>query len=222
MSGQFDQTLFLSVGEAAQRLGTSRMRVREAIATGLLPAQKDNGGNWRVRLDPALRRLDQTGREHLSADVMIELLFDEVQELQLELAHKERLTSQLSNLLDGRADERDHPLGQPERRQPDENQIEALNKVAADALDALDQTVQKLAARTGQIEHMGGLLDRSFGASERLERQVAERDAVIEKQMAVIERLFALAEGGLDLSGRMKPRNTNAFDRLLGRTRWRE
>lgn len=222
MSGQFDQTLFLSVGEAAQRLGTSRMRVREAIASGILTAQRDNGGNWRVRLDPGRRHLDETGRQHLSPDVMIELLFDEVQELQLELAHKERLTGQLYGLLERKQEIWDQPTALPATAPLDDSQIEALNRIAGDALDALDQTVEKLAARTNQVQQMGGLLDRSLDASDQLKNKIAERDVVIEKQLAVIERLFALAEDSLDMSGKIKPRNGNAFDRLLGRTRWRE
>ena len=41
---------FLSLAEAAARLGVSRLKLREAIAKGVVPARRDNEGRWRVDL----------------------------------------------------------------------------------------------------------------------------------------------------------------------------
>ena len=49
-------TAWLSLDEAARRLGVSRLRLREAIAAGALPARRDNHGFWRVSLEQRRRR----------------------------------------------------------------------------------------------------------------------------------------------------------------------
>ena len=41
---------WLSLDEAAERLGVSRLRLREAIAANAIPARRDNRGFWRVSL----------------------------------------------------------------------------------------------------------------------------------------------------------------------------
>src|SRR5947209_19039538 len=49
--GEGDRRAWLSLEEAAHRLGVSRLRLREGIAAGAVRAQRDNRGLWRVTLD---------------------------------------------------------------------------------------------------------------------------------------------------------------------------
>ena len=61
---QFDDA-WLSLDEAAERLGVSRLRVREAIAAKAIAARRDNHGFWRVSLSDgaavSIRRVGECG-----------------------------------------------------------------------------------------------------------------------------------------------------------------
>ena len=140
----------------------------------------------------------------------------------MELAHKDALTTQLYDLLERQQEILDQSTGQKPDNETDRQRAEAMSRVADNSLNLLDGTVEKLAQRTDQVNRLGGLLGRSLDASEALEGKIAERDTVIEKQLAVIDRLFSLAENGLDLSDQVKARNDNPINRLLGRIRPRE
>ena len=51
--GPDSSTSFLPLTDAAERLGISRFELREAIAKAVVPARRDNLGDWRVDLTGA-------------------------------------------------------------------------------------------------------------------------------------------------------------------------
>ena len=94
---------FLTVGEAARHLGVSRLRVRQAVAADLVMGRRDNEGNLRIDLSAAIGRnadLDLSGAT-VDAPALMDLLFDEVEELRALLNAKDAETRELT-LLAGR------------------------------------------------------------------------------------------------------------------------
>ena len=92
-------TAFLTVADAAERLGTSRLRVREAVARGLIEARRDNEGRLRVDLPDSLR-LPQAGKAELAPDAVLSFLFDDIEELEAALADRDTRIAMLALLIE--------------------------------------------------------------------------------------------------------------------------
>jgi DNA repair exonuclease SbcCD ATPase subunit len=92
---------FLPVGEAAFILGISRVRLREAVAKGIIPAQRDNQGRVRVDISRATADLArQLAETPVDPSALIDALFDEVEELQAIVLEREASIGQMEELIE--------------------------------------------------------------------------------------------------------------------------
>ena len=74
---------YLSVEEAAERLGVSTLRVRKFFAEGLIDALKDNSGRWRFMVPgTGLRHADSASPIPVDP---VDLLLDEIMDLRHEV-----------------------------------------------------------------------------------------------------------------------------------------
>ncbi len=130
---------FLTVEEAAEKLGKSRVRVREAVARGLLNGRFDNQGRLRVDLPEGSDKLsDPKGKVDLEPDAIIGFLFDEVEELGAATEEKVGEINALRELVDRQAaalDRAEKALNRSEKRQA------RLAELLERALDHLENDV---------------------------------------------------------------------------------
>ncbi len=71
----------------------------------------------------------------------------------------------------------------------------------------LDRALTELEARSAELVKVGGLLDRAMGAAAGLDAEVARQTEVVTRQRALLDRLFAIAQAGLErVAGRSPSR----------------
>ena len=97
-----DQTSYLSVDEAAERLGISTIRLRLWIREKRVPAVLDNQGRWRVRLDADPSNVAPVPMSDPTQAV--DVLIDEIMELRQAL-NETRQTAERLQILAGRQQE---------------------------------------------------------------------------------------------------------------------
>jgi methyl-accepting chemotaxis protein len=210
---------FLPLAEAAARLGLSRLKLREGIAKGVIPARRDNEGRWRVDLSqlPA----DLPGA---IADVapdpaaLMEALFDEIEDLGAEGAQARALADRLAELtarqdaaLTRAADALDQTVAERD----------LLAGVADRALSAAEEAEGRATALQATTDRALGLLTRATGAIEgmqaeitRLQSDSGAKEAAIAAHARQLDRLFTLSEQALDkASGQRSP---GLIARMLG------
>ena len=183
---------FLPVAEASRVLGLNRLRVREAVARGLLPARRDNRGHLRIDVEAAPADLATKLGGGAPAGV-IDGLFDEIDELSDLLAEREGEVRRTTDL----ATRQDEALGRavaliegrvaPAAPTGSEDRLER-------ALAMLDRSVGQLEAARSENARLTGLIDRALETTGRMEAELVERDAALREREAALERLLALAE----------------------------
>lgn len=212
---------FLPLSEAAARLGVSRLRLREAIARGVVPARRDNEGRWRADLSSAPADMAAaTGDRPAAPEALIEALFDEIEELAAERAASEAERDRLAGLVAAQADALDRAVAAAEA-QADE--VQRLRAVTDGALDAAEGAASRAEAMQAAAERAMALAERSGAAlaaaqaeAARLEDGLREKSAALDGQARLLDRLFSLSETALDTAGRAAaPRGL--LDRVLGR-----
>lgn len=220
----------LTIGEAAARLGTSRLRVREALAAGLLTGYRNNQGQWLVDLETLPVTLGATGSEALAPERLIELLFDEVEELQNTLEERDRTIAQMTALLERQGAALDRAMAIADRQDGggDNAQIRALSETSERAMALLESALDRLGDNDAAVRKLTELVERGLITSEEFDRQLreqqdatAEKQAVIERQGRMIDRLFSLTEKVLGLTGVSVQRNGGLLRRLFNRSRER-
>ena len=193
---------FLPVGEAANLLGLSRMRLREAIAKGVLPAKRDNEGRHRVDLTSVPPDLDRriSGKDMAPA-ALLDTLFDEVEELQGLLAERDDEVARIGQLLERQdmALEQSMALlakrGQTEPAQ--DNLTPDLAGVSDRAMSLLDEATKKLEIALADKERYRQLLERALALSEAATRPANDAPELTEaadRAMALLERALKEAE----------------------------
>ncbi len=217
----------LTIGEAAEKLGTSRLRVREALAAGLLTGYRNNQGKWLVDLDTLPASLDGTKGDALLPDRLIELLFDEVEELQQTIEEREATIAQLSALVErqGAALERAVQLAEQRGTGGGQAQIRALSETSERALVLLENALDRLGENAASVRQLSQLVERGLITSEEFDKRLreqesamAEKEVVIEQQGRMIDRLFSLTERVLGLTGMTVQRNGGLLRRIFNRS----
>jgi len=197
---------FLTLAEAAERLGISRLKLREGIAKGVIAARRDNEGRWRVDLAavPGDVKRAENGVSADPADLM-GALFDEIEELGADLAQSQEMTARLTALAGTQADMIDRLTGIVEARTAERDR---LGDIAGKALTAAEEAETRAARLQVTADRALGLLDRAAGTLEgvkdeiaRLSAESAEKDRQIADHGARLERLFALSEEALAKAG---------------------
>jgi excisionase family DNA binding protein len=201
---------FLTLAEAADRLGLSRLKLREGIAKGVIAARRDNEGRWRVDLAALPSDLKQAVAS-VPADpaALMGALFDEIEELGSDLAQSQDMTARLTALAGTQADMIDRLTTLVESRTTERDR---LSHIAGQALSAAEEAETRAAHLQSTADRALSLLDRAAGTLEsvrddmaRISREAADKDSIIADHGQRLERLFALSEQALDKAGRDKP-----------------
>jgi hypothetical protein len=215
---------FLPIGEAAKLLGLSRIRLREAIAKGLLPARRDNEGHLRVDLSAVPSDLDaRLAGQAIEPAELLDTLFDEVEELQAMLAGRDADIERFKSLLD-RQDtmlERSMELneranrGRPQTEPAEEGSSKALADVSDRALRMLDDVTNRLETTMEHNAQFRQLVERALALSEvaasASDNRVEELSGAAERAMNLLDR--ALQDG--ESKGEVTSHLTGMLDRAL-------
>jgi methyl-accepting chemotaxis protein len=201
---------FLTLAEAAGRLGISRLKLREGIAKGVISARRDNEGRWRVDLGalPADVKRAVNGVAADPADLM-GALFDEIEELAADLAQSQEVVGRLTALAGTQSEMIERLTGIVETRTAERDR---LGEIAGKALGAAEEAESRAARLQSTADRALGLLDRAAGTLEgvqgeiaRLSADVAAKDSQIADHGQRLERLFALSEEALEKAGQARP-----------------
>ena len=171
---------FLSVAEAANRLGMSRIKIRDAAARGLIPSQRDNEN--RLRLD-----ISDVGKGDLSGGkvdqaALMNLLFDEVEELSDDMRARLAEVDALRSIADRQADALDNAASQIEQDAADKARLS----------DLLERTLAHLEGREGNDDNArladvsGRALNALEATEDRLENSLSQNarfDALLERAL---------------------------------------
>ena len=146
-----DSTTFLTVEEAAERLGTSRLRVREAVALSLLEARRDNEGRLRVDL-PDGGTLTRGDLGELDAEAILAFLFDDIEDLDADLTERDARIDALLELVS----RQDAALARADRT------VEALQQDKARLAEMLDRALVHLEDSASREARLESLSDRAM------------------------------------------------------------
>ena len=191
---------WFSLDEAARRLGVSRLRLREAIAAGALAARRDNHGFWRVSLDDEAGAMQRIATVRAQPHELVELLFDEIEEMTVRLSEQDEDVARLMSVVERQQALLDRAL----RRAEEGDSADML--ASAERLAALQErshaligrAMSELETRDTELAKVTGLLDRVMDAAGALDAEVARQTDVTQRQRALIDRLFALAQTSLE------------------------
>ncbi len=229
-------TQFLTVQEAARKLGQSRLRVREAAARGLVKSRRDNEGRLRIDLPETLRlpsSADKNCGSDLEPDTVLEFLFDEVEELEHAISGKDTEITALSDLLERQSQALDRVDAAMAGKEQTESRLTALLDRALSHLETDAISVERLGSVTGkalaQLDKVGDDLEQSLRQSGQFEillsraleladlaktqsdQQSAALRQAAEGELTLLDDALAQAESGHSLS----ERTSDMLDRAL-------
>ena len=154
---------WLSLDAAAARLGVSRLRLREAIAAKAIPARRDNRGSWRVSLpegaSAAMSRIAQT---RAGPDQLIELLFDEVEDLNAMIGEHAANEERMATLIERQQAMLDRALSFAEKSGETGLDAERIAALHDRSQQLIEQTLGKIEARDAELSKLTGLMDRAL------------------------------------------------------------
>jgi excisionase family DNA binding protein len=193
---------WLSLDEAAERLGVSRLRVREAIAAKAIAARRDNHGFWRVSLPEGaagvMRRINETRPD---PQQLVEMLFDEIEELNGLMAERAANEERMSALIVRQQSALERAISCAERSADPKLDVERVATLNDRSQKLIERTLAKLEAQDADLSKMTGLLDRALATVAGLDAEVTRQSEVAIKQQALLERTFALVQRSLDRIG---------------------
>jgi hypothetical protein len=208
---------WLSLDQAAARLGVNRMRVREAIAAAVIGARRDNRGFWRVSLAADVGDVKERMREiRMNPEALVELLFDEIEELNADLAERDSSLERLHAVVARQQGmvARALALAEKSENPEDSKDQDRLADINERSLRLLETTVGKLADRDADVAKLTSLLDRAFKNIGGLEGEVERHVEVAERQKSLLDRLFEIANKKLDQLSSSQPRGRGWLERL--------
>jgi excisionase family DNA binding protein len=213
---------WLSLDEAAERLGVSRLRLREAIAANAIAARRDNRGFWRVSLaDGARAATSRVQETRADPQQLIELLFDEIEDLNALMSERAAGEERMAALIERQQALLERALLLAER--PIESGLDAAERVVSlhdRSQQLIERAIGKIVASDAEFTRLTALMDRALTTAAGLEAEVTRQAEVAVKQQALLERVFHLAEVSLDrIGGRAGGRGllTRLRDRMTGR-----
>ncbi len=202
------------------------MRVREALAAGMLGGYRNNQGQWLVDSDTLPASLDGLQAASLPPDRLLELLFDEVEELQQTIEERDTTIAQLTALMErqGNALERAVSLAEERGDEGSRDQVQALSDTSDRALRLLEDAMGRLGDNAEAIRQLSLLVERGVMTSEQFDAQLQrnqadleEKQAVIEQQGRMIDRLFSLSDKVLGIAG-LSSRRDSLLRRFFNRS----
>jgi excisionase family DNA binding protein len=225
--GPDSQATFLRLGEAAERLGVSRLKLREAVAKGLLPHRRDNEGRLRVDLGLAPDDL-VTAVAAAAADpaALMQALFDEIEELSAELDDSEAATERLARLAAAQGEALDRAMAALDAANAERDLMSVLTERALTAAEEAGARAEKLegvsSRAIGLLEDATGLLEDATGRLETLEvearhlrEELARKDTTIHQHTSQLERMFTISEQALEKAAGIR-REPTLIARVFG------
>ncbi len=205
---------FLLLGEAAALLGVSRLKLREAIAKGLVTARRDNEGRWRVDMALVPDGLaEAVAAVPAAPEALMGALFDEIEELSGDLEAAQGVSGRLVALAGGQAAALERVMGALEAVASERDRFA---DVAGRALAVADDAEARAAALAATTERALGLLERTAVALDGARAEAAARDTLIAGHSGQLDRLFSLSEQALEAAGKAR-RAPGLVARILGR-----
>jgi hypothetical protein len=200
---------FLPLAEAAGLLGVSRLKLREAIAKGLLPARRDNEGRWRADLTAAPADLvAATALRPAPPEALMGALFDEIEELSAEAEATGAAQGRLADLVAAQAAALDRALTALEARSAERDRLAHLTGRALAAADLAEARATALRATADRALALADratvALEAAEAEAQRLRHEAGTKDTTIEGQAGALDRLFALSENALDMAARAR------------------
>lgn len=202
------------------------MRVREALAAGMLSGYRNNQGHWLVDTETLPASLDGLQAASLPPDRLLELLFDEVEELQQTIDERDTTIAQLTALMErqGNALERAVSIAEDRSDRSSSDQVQALSATSDRALQLLEDAMDRLSGNEHSIQQLSQLVERGVATSEQFDAQlqrhqdhIEEKQAVIEQQGRMIDRLFSLSDKVLGIAG-LSSRRDGLLRRFFNRS----
>jgi excisionase family DNA binding protein len=203
---------WLSLDEAARRLGVSRLRVREAIAAGALPARRDNHGFWRISLEHAPDAPARLAGARVAPQQLVELLFDEIEEMSALLGERSEDVAKLAAIVERQQTLMERMLRLAENAGPAEDGVpdDRLATLHERSQGVLDRALAQLETRDAELTRVTGVLDRAMDAATALDAEVARQTDISHRQRALLDRVFAIAQASVD---RIAPAGRGWFSR---------
>jgi Tfp pilus assembly protein FimV len=192
---------FLPIGEAALLLGVNRLRLREAIAKGLVQSRRDNEGRCRVDLTSAPDDLEKAmAQTPTEPAALIDALFDEVEELQLQVDEREGHLDRMQSLIERQDGVLERSIDilekyRDEMMRREAQAPEALAGVSERAMSMLDEVTGKLESTLQENERYRELLARAVNSSEAWSHVGEANGEAVEKLGSLVDR--ALKAGQL-------------------------
>ena len=211
---------WLSLDDAAERVGLSRLRMREAIAAGLIDARRDNRGSWRVALGADFaqtkRRLEDA---RIAPQALVELLFDEIEDGAMALTERDATIARLDALAAQQQAIIERALKLAEAPSPGESHAvhERLAGLNDRSIRLIETALERLVARDGDVSKLSDLLDRALSTIGGLEEEVTRQTGVVARQNGLLDRLLVLVSARLDRLTGSGGRGRGLLDRLRGR-----
>lgn len=211
---------WLSLDDAAARIGLSRLRMREAIAAGLIEARRDNQGSWRVSLgDDSTQTKARLEAARIAPGALVDLLFDEIEDAALTLAERDATIERLNALAARQQAIIERALALAEAPAAAEAGVvrERLAGLNDRSIRLIETALERLVARDGDVSKLTGLLDRALATIGGLEHEVTRQSGIVARQKGLLDRLFALATARLERLTGAEGRGRGLLDRLRGR-----
>ena len=190
---------WLSLEEASSRLGVPRLRLREAIAVGVIEARRDNRGFWRVSVQNLAAVRDRVAAARATPAQLMELLFDDVEEATAVLAERESDLERLSAVVERQQALIEQALRLAEGAGSSETSMVAKFAVLNERSQALiDRALSGLETRDADLSTTTGMLGRAMDVAARLDAEVERQAEIAQRQRVLLDRVFAVAESTLD------------------------
>jgi methyl-accepting chemotaxis protein len=216
---------FLRLSEAAERLGISRLKLREAIAKGVVTGRRDNEGRLRVDLSSAPQDIVASSAEH-SADpaALMQVLFDEIEELSAELEDSQAGAERLSHLADAQGASLERAIAALEAATADRDRLADLTGralAAAEEAGARAERLGDVAARSlGLLEDATSRVETLKAENAELKAEAARKDTTVAQHASQLERMFKLSEQALEKAAQAR-REPTLIARVFGAGRGR-
>jgi excisionase family DNA binding protein len=218
--GPDSHATFLRLGEAAERLGVSRLKLREAVAKGLLPHRRDNEGRLRVDLGEAPEDL-MAAVAAAAADpaALMQALFDEIEELSAERDDAEAAADRLARLAAAQGEALDRAMAALDAANAERDLMSALTDRALAAAEDAGARAEKLgvvsARALGLLEDATGRLETLETEARHLREELARKDTTIHQHTSQLERMFTISEQALEKAAGIR-REPTLIARVFG------
>lgn len=214
---------WLSLDEAAERIGVSRVRLREAIAAKAIVGRRDNRGFWRVSLpDGAVAAKRRLGETRANPEQLVEVLFDEIEDLNAQMAERSSNEERMTALIERQQSLLEKTFAIAEKPGASGLDAEQVAALTDRSQKLIEQTLVTIEAREEEVNKLTGLVDRALATVAGLDAEVTRQAEVALKQQALLDRVFRLAQKSLDRIGAAEGRRglfRRMRDRVGGRPR---